>query len=134
MIPILEQGTPTSKERWIGHPSIPPRVFGPSQYLIMPPIQLTKPRLTLKPLPALSSILKLVPPKTQSDAEECQWVQLTAGGDTRRVTGADATPINNFVQWFQAISANMNAEHKKEHLQPLGRLLHLYSLMLEMMK
>ena len=116
MIPILERGTPALKERWIGHPSIPPRVLGPSQYLIMPPVRLTKPRLTLKPLHILNSILKLVPPETQSDAEECQWVQLTAGGATRRVTGADAAPINNFVQWFQAISANMNAEAQKRAL------------------
>ena len=51
-----------------------------------------------------------------SDAEECQRVQLTAGGDTRRVTGGDAAPINNFVQWFQAISANMNAKAQKRAL------------------
>ena len=70
MIPIFEWGTPASMERWIWHPSIPPRVFGPSQYLIMPPVRLTKPRLTLKLLPALSSISKLVPPETQGDAEE----------------------------------------------------------------
>ena len=64
MIPILEWGTPTSKERWIRHPSIPPRVFGPSQYLVMPPVQMTKPKLTSKPLPAWNSTLKLDPPKT----------------------------------------------------------------------
>ena len=32
------------------------------------------------------------------------------------MTGADVTPINNFVQWFQAISANMNAEAQKRVL------------------
>ena len=32
------------------------------------------------------------------------------------MTGADAAPINNFVQWFQAISANMNAEAPKRAL------------------
>ena len=54
--------------------------------------------------------------KLGSDAEECQHVKLKAGGDTRRSTGADAAPINNFVQWFQAISANMNAEAQKRVL------------------
>ena len=39
-----------------------------------------------------------------------------AGGDTRRSTRADAAPINNFVQWFQAISGNMNAEAHKRAL------------------
>ena len=41
---------------------------------------------------------------------------MMAGGDTRRSTRADAAPINNFVQWFQAISANMNAEAQKRAL------------------
>ena len=36
-----------------------------------------------------------------------------AGGDIRRSTGADAAPINNFMQWFQEISANMNAETQR---------------------
>ena len=63
-----------------------------------------------------NSTSKLVPPETQSDAEECPHIQLTAGGDARRVTGADVAPINNFVQWFQAISANMNAEAQKRAL------------------
>ena len=106
MIIVLERGTPASKDRWPGHPSIPSRVFGPSQYLVLPPVQLTKLKsimklkLTSKPLLA-NSTLKLVPPETQSDAE---------------VVGADATPINNFVQWFQTISANMNTEAQKRAL------------------
>ena len=57
--------------------------------------------------------MKLVPPETHSDAEEHQCIQLTAGGDTRRVVGADVALINNFVQWFQAISTNMNTEAQK---------------------
>ena len=99
MILILEHGTPALKDRWPGHPFIPPRVFGPSQFLVMLLVQMTKLKLTLKPLPA-NSTSKLVP----------------AGGDTRRVRGADAAPINNFVQWFQAISVNMNAEAQKRAL------------------
>ena len=38
------------------------------------------------------------------------------GGDTRRLAGTDAALINHFVQWFQAISANMNAEAQKRAL------------------
>ena len=117
MIVVLERGTPASKDRWPGYPSIPPRVFGPSQYLVTLQVQMTKLKSTSKPklisrlLPA-NSTLKLVPPET----EECQHIQLAAGGDTRRVIGADVTPINNFVQWFQAISANMNTEAQKRAL------------------
>ena len=39
-----------------------------------------------------------------------------ARGNARRSTRADAAPINNFVRWFQAISANMNAEAQKRAL------------------
>ena len=121
MIIVLEHGTPALKDRWSGHPIIPPRVFGPSQYLVTPPVQLTKPKSTLKlkltskPLPAnLTS--KLWPPETWSDAKEHQHAQLAVGGDTKGVVGADVIPSNNFVQWFQAISAIMNTEAQRRAL------------------
>ena len=59
---------------------------------------------------------KLIPPKTQSDVEECRYTQLVAGGDIRRVVGADVAPINNLVQWFQAILVNMNTEAQRRAL------------------
>ena len=31
-------------------------------------------------------------------------------GDVRRVVGTNATLINNFMHWFEAILANMNPE------------------------
>ena len=67
----------TSIERQVAWTfSILPRVFGPSQYLMMPPVQLTKLKSTLKLKLTLKPLLdnltsKLVPPETQSDAEEC---------------------------------------------------------------
>ena len=69
MIAILERGMLASKDRWPGHPSIPPRVFGPCQYLMMPPTQLTKPKskskpmVTFMPLPTDAS-MKLMPPES----------------------------------------------------------------------
>ena len=75
MIAILERGMPALKDRWSGHPAIPPRVFGPSQYLMMPLAQLTKPKpkskpmVTSKPLPT-EATLRLIPPETRSDVEE----------------------------------------------------------------
>ena len=78
MIAILEHGTPASKDRWPGHPSIPPRVFGPSQYLMTPPTQLTKLKPeTLNPSPA-NAPSKLVPPKLEvmqksGDAGKLLW-------------------------------------------------------------
>ena len=85
MIVIMECDTPISKERWLGHPSIPPRMFGPRQYLVTPPIQWTKPtkpKVTLKPL-SPTSALKLVPKETQSDLEDCRRVKLTGRGAAR---------------------------------------------------
>ena len=69
---------PALKDRWPGHPSIPLRVFGPSQYLVTLPIQLTKPMVTSKPLQA-GAALKLVPPESWSDAEEQQHRQVIGG-------------------------------------------------------
>ena len=38
------------------------------------------------------------------------------GGDAGRLAGTDVAPINHFAQWFQAISANMNAEAQRRAL------------------
>ena len=80
MIIILELGMHESRDMWIGHPSIPPTMFGPRQYLVTPPIQETKPNLTLRPLPASSSTLKLIPKETQSDPQDHWRVKLMSGG------------------------------------------------------
>ena len=56
----------------------------------------TEPKVTLKPLPALSSILKLVLKETQSDPEYCWRVEL-AGGDARGLAKTEVVPINIFV-------------------------------------
>ena len=42
MIAILHSDTYPDKERWLGHPCIPRRVFGPREYLVDPPLQLSK--------------------------------------------------------------------------------------------
>ena len=84
MIAILEHGMPASKDWWLGHPSIPPRVFGPSQYLMTPLTQLTKPKLkpmpmvTWNPFPA-DAPSKLIPLEAQSDAEERWHMQAIVG-------------------------------------------------------
>ena len=54
MIAILHSDTYPDKERWLGHPCIPRRVFGPREYLVDPPLQWSKPQVTLRPLSAAS--------------------------------------------------------------------------------
>ena len=48
-IQMLEAHTVCSNERWIDHPSIPLRVFGPVEYLDEPLRQLTKPQAAMMP-------------------------------------------------------------------------------------
>ena len=95
---------------------------------------MTKPKVTSKLLPASSSISKLVLKETQSDAEDHQRIELMGGGDTRGLAKTDAVLFNHFVQWFQAIFANMNAEAQRIALSALWKLVPLYSLMRRMMK
>ena len=79
-------------------------------------VQEMKPRMTSKSLPALSSTSKLVPKETRSDPEDHRRVELMGGDDARGLVKTEAAPINHFMQWFQAISANMNAEAQKRAL------------------
>ena len=55
MIMILNKDTCQDIEGWEGHPCIPKRVFRPKEYLVTPLIQLSKLRVTSRPLPATSS-------------------------------------------------------------------------------
>ena len=118
MIAIMECDTPILKERWLGHPSIPLRMFEPRQYLVTAPIQqtkLTKPKVTSKPLPPTSA-LKLVPKETQSDFEDHRRVKLTGGGHAKSSGKAEVGLINYFVSWFQTISVNTYVEAQKRAL------------------
>ena len=67
MITILHSDTYPDKERWLGHPCIPRRVFGPRKYLVNPPFQPSKPQVTLGPLSAVSGDSVLVQDQTQSE-------------------------------------------------------------------
>ena len=60
MIKILNEDTCPGIHHWEGHPCIPKRVFGPKEYLIHPPLQLSKPRVTSRPLPAASGGMVLM--------------------------------------------------------------------------
>ena len=114
----MECDTPISKDRWLGHPAIPPRMFRPRQDLMTPPIQwtkLTKPKVTLKPLPPTSAS-KLVLKEIQSDLEDHRRVKLMGGGDAKGSVKAEVGLINHFMCWFQTISANMNVEVQERAL------------------
>ena len=54
IIKILNEDTCPDIDRWEGHPCIPKTVFRPKQYLINPLLQLSKPKVSSRPLPAAS--------------------------------------------------------------------------------
>ena len=66
MIAILHSDTYPDKARWLGHPCIPRRVFGPREYLVDPPLQTSKPQVTLRPLSAASGGSVLVQDQPRS--------------------------------------------------------------------
>ena len=55
-VETLQAHTVHSNKQWIGHPSIPPRVFGRAEYLDEPLKQLTKPQPTVTPQLDTSSL------------------------------------------------------------------------------
>ena len=116
MITIMERDTPMSKDRWIGHPSIPLRMFSLKQYLVTPPVQRTKPRMTSRPLLASTLTSKLVLKESQSDFKDHRKVKLTCGGDAKGLVKAEAGVISYFIHWFQTISANLDTEVQKRAL------------------
>ena len=87
LIDELERTTNALKERWVGHPDIPPRVFVPEEFMKAQKIQV-KPMLTSETLPTAGPQSKLVPPQglvgfkgstnlAQSGTEEAQRVQMS---------------------------------------------------------
>ena len=116
MIKELERTTSALKERWTGHSDIPPRVFGPKQYLGTPLSQPSKPMLTSKPLPASGSVSKLILKETQSVSEDTRRVEVSGGDDAQAKYKAEPSPVNHFMCKFNTISANLDTEVKKKAL------------------
>ena len=67
MIALLHSDTYPDKDKWLGHPCIPRRVFEPKEYLVNPSLQLSKPQVTSRPLSAASggSVLVQDQPKVR---------------------------------------------------------------------
>ena len=75
MTKILNEDTCPDIHHREGHPCIPKRVFGPKEYLIDPPLQLSKPRVTLRLLPAASGSMVLMSHQPQSELGSLQGPQ-----------------------------------------------------------
>ena len=53
--------------------------------------------------------------------QDHQRIELMGGGDARGLAKTAVVPINHFVQWFQVIPANINAEAQRRALSALQK-------------
>ena len=114
MIRILHSNTHPDTEWWEGHPCIPNRVFGPKEYLIDPSEQLTKLRVTLRPIPAMSSRSVLVSQQPQSWLGSFKATRTQCGecGSRPKEQGDGASA--QFVAWFDTAFATSSPQLKQQ--------------------
>ena len=112
MITILHSDTYPDKERWLGHPCIPKRVFGPREYLVNPPLQLSKPQVTSKPMPAASGGSVPVQDQPQSEIETFKPSRAISNTCTSRSRNTEDISSSLFMSWFKTVSANFDMRVK----------------------
>ena len=116
MISILHSDTYPDMDRWPGHPCIPRRVFGPREYLVDPPVQPTRPRVTSKPLPAAGGGSRPAQDQPQSEFGTFKLSEATGNACTSRSRDTESALINLFMSLFETISANLDETVKRRTL------------------
>ena len=116
MIVILHGDTYPDKERWLGHPCIPRRVFGPREYLVDPPLLLSKPQVTLRPLSAASGSSVLVQDQPQSKIRTFKPSRATSNTCTSKSKNTEDISSSIFMSWLETVSANLNTRIKHKAL------------------
>ena len=113
-IQMLEAHTVCSNERWIGHPSIPKRVFGPVEYLIDPPIQPTKPKTTVRPLldDNESTSTDQLPLSRAGSFEATRFQHERSFPKLK-----EQSPGEKFAVWFDNTFTNWSAKLKQKAIQ-----------------
>ena len=111
MIAILHSDTYPDKERWLGHPCMPRRVFGPKEYLVNP-LQLSKPQVTLRPLSTTSGGSVLVQDQPQSKIGTFKPSGATSNTCTLKSKNTEDISSSIFMSWFMTVSANLNTKVK----------------------
>ena len=112
MIAILHSDTYPDKARWLGHPCIPRRVFGPREYLVDPPLQLSKPQVTSGPLSAASGSSALVQDQLQSEIGTFKPLGATSNTCTLKLKNTEDISSSIFMSWFETVSANLDTRIK----------------------
>ena len=116
MIAILHSDTYPDKERWLEHPCIPRRVFGPREYLVNPPLQLSKPQVTSRPMSAASGGSVLVQDQPRSEIGTFKPSGATSNTCTSRSKNTEDISSSIFMSWFETVSANLNTKVKHKAL------------------
>ena len=108
VIKVLNKHTCPNINHWEGHPCIPRRVFGPKEYLIDPLLQLSKPKMTSRPLPAVSGgfVLTSHQPRSQLGSFEATRTQ-QCRRSSESMVWENAVKMQ-FITWFNMASANLN--------------------------
>ena len=112
MIKILNEDTCPDIDRWEGHPCIPKRVFRPKQYLIDPLLQLSKPKITLRPLPAASVGSVLTNHRPQSKLGSFKVTRTPRYGHSSEPKVQEDTAKKQFMAWFDTASASLDPRVK----------------------
>ena len=112
LITILHSDTYPDEERWLAHPCIPKRVFGPREYLVDPPLQLSKPQVTLRPLSAASGSSVLVQDQPQSEIRTFKPSGATSNTCMSKLKNTEDISSSIFMSWFKTVSANLNTRIK----------------------
>ena len=112
MIKILNEDTCPDIHCWEGHPCIPKRVFGPKEYLIDPLLQLSKPRVTLRLLPAASNGIVLMSHQLQSELGSFEVTRTPRYGCSLESKVQEDTARKQFVALFNTACANLDSRVK----------------------
>ena len=108
MIKILNEDTCPDIHHWEGHPCILKRVFRPKEYLIDPLLQLYKPRVTLRPLPAASGRFILTNHQLQSELGSFEVTRSPRYGHSSEPKVQEDTARKQFIAWFNTTCANLD--------------------------
>ena len=116
MIKILNRDTCPDIDHWEEHPCIPKRVFGPKQHLINPPLQLSKPKVPSKPLPAASGRSVLTNYWPQHELGSFKLTGTPRYGHSSEPRAQDDAVKKQFMAWFNTAFANLDPRVKRKAL------------------
>ena len=112
---MLQVHTVRSNERWRGHPSIPPRVFGLAEYLDDLPKHLTKPQTTIRPL--LNNNNGSTPDAQQSSSQTGSFEATRSHCERSFPKLKEQSSGQKFAVWFDSTFADWSAKLKQRAIQ-----------------